>query len=468
MSEQENSEDLRIPDILLDIQGMRTSSREVDAATIVEAQRILEANRNIEAGIADILTNLIKNRRVTPEEVSGILNKIKSIKAPALPSTLPAGTINPAQAQHDAMIDFLEQLNNNTQNKFLHSPFHKGMNPNWKQLGEVADQAKAGAPGSFEAMQQAMGTTANGVENALKKYWRVAKWFTPVDEAMLNKQMIGVYKLGDHGQQIQITYKQFFEGAGSMNYTPGMETTGNIVMSSPDAVKISLSKLATTIGGSATLRGLAQTTATAAATVAAIPMAAGVAGTLWGFGQGMKNAPGQVDYDKALPGNSALTVDPSMNNNPASVGAPKTSPLGGTTNGNNIGGLGGQYSPKPNIGWTPTKPNLPSNPNDWLPTSPTDYYNLVDRKSDSENENIRLSQMASTPVDDVDTVVNNLLTILEQGAPGEATLQQALNYLSHEDSKAQPLIHQFQMQQNAQLSQAPTNNQEIPDQLPKR
>lgn len=458
MNEHEN---LRIPDILLDLQGLRTASREVDAATIVEAKRILEANRNIEAGIADVLENLIKSRRVSPEEISGILNKIKSIKTPSLPS----GVVN--QEQHDALINFLQQLNDRTQNNFFKSRFRKNMNPNWRQLEDATDNAATGAPGSFESMQQVMGTTATGVEDALKKYWRVAKLFSPVDAAMLDKPMDGVYKLGASGQKSGITYKQFFESSGYMTYTPGMQTTGDIVMDSPNAAQTSLSKLATSVGGSATFRGVMQTIVEAFAVLKAVPIAVGVGGTLWGFGQGMKNAPSQTDYDKAFSGNSSLTVDPSMNNDPSSIGAPKTTPLGGTTNGNNIGGLGGQYNPKPNIGWVPNAPNLPANPNDWLPTSPTDYYNLVDRKSKNNDDNIRLSQIASAPIDDIDTIVQNLLTILEQGVPGEATLQQALNYLSHEDTKAQPLIHQYQMQQNAQLSQAPANNQETTGQLPK-
>ncbi len=357
------------------------------------------------------------------------------------------------------MIEFLQNINQKTKGRFLNEPFQRGMNPNWQQLDEVTEQASAGVPGAFEAMQQSMGATASNIEMALKKYWRVIKWFTGADESLLSKPMVGVYKLADHGQQIPITYKQFFEGAGSMVYGPGGPQAGNIVMSSPDAVKVSLAKLATTVGASTTLRGLAQTTATAAAAITAVPFAAGVAGTMWGFGQGIKNAPQMSDYEKAS-SDQSFSVNPSLNNNPASIQPPvdklpQSNGLGGTTNGSNLGNFGGQYSPNSDL---PT--SLPQNKNDWLPTTTSDYYNLVNRKSNNEYDSNRIAQVAQT-VDDIDEVVKNVLTILEQGQPGEQTLEAALNYVRKEDAKAQTFLQEYQAQPNPNVNPIQVNKDSI-------
>ena len=449
MNENNNFETIEIPDILLELNGLRTASRVVSAEKILEAENILASGRFVEAGIGDFLKNLIKGGRVTPEEVAAIIARLKGLGTSAAATT-------EQKLQHGQMIEFLESLNKET-GGFIRKPFQKGMSKYWKEMDELAQNAEKAGVGAnnteLDTLQQAVGNVGSGIDDGLGRGFmgtnRFLNMFTKNDKELIKKTMPGVYKIGDNQVKTPISFEEFFTG-GYLN-AGGGASQGKIFMSDPNAIKMALSGLSKEVGASARMRGWLNLTAQTAAAGKLIVPVAMAGGTMWAFGQGIKNAPSQSDYDQvenqSYP-KSETTNTPGGKTNPSGG-------LGGTTNGNNVGGLGGQYSPQPNEGWNPPKPNLQNNPNDWLPTNTSDYYNLVDRKSDLESDNTRFAQLKASGVESVDETVRNVLTILEQGAPGPETLNAALQYLGNLNQKIQPLLDNFYNQLDSKNNNEP-------------
>ena len=114
MKEREDFETVEIPDILLELNGMRTASRIVSAEKLIEAETILASGRFVEAGIGDFLKNLIKGRRFNPEEVEAIIAKLKGFVSNG-------NLVGSAEQQlaTQKQIEFLESLNKNTGGKFI-------------------------------------------------------------------------------------------------------------------------------------------------------------------------------------------------------------------------------------------------------------------------------------------------------------------------------------------------------------
>lgn len=452
MNENNNFETIEIPDILLELNGLRTASKVVSAEKILEAKNILASGRFVEAGIGDFLKNLIKGGRVTPEEVEAIIARLKGLGVSS------AATIE-QEAHRNQMIAFLESLNKET-GGFIRKPFQKGMSKYWKEIDELAQNAEKAGAGTnnteLDTLQQAIGTVGSGIDDGLERGFmgtnRFLNMFTKNDKELIKKHMPGVYKIGDNGIPQNITFEQFFTG-GYLS-AGGGASQGQIFMSDPNAVKMALTGLSKDVGASARMRGWLNLTAQTAAAGKLIAPIAMAGGTMWAFGQGIKHAPSQSDYDQV--------ENPSFSK-PETTEPNKTNPsggLGGTTNGN-IGGLGGQYSPKPNSGWNPPKPNLQNNPNDWLPTNTSDYYNLVDRKSDSELDNTRFAQLQSSNIESVDEAVRNVLTILEQGAPGKETLNRAIQYLSQLNQQIKPELDNFYAQLNSSNNGEPEQVKQV-------
>lgn len=454
MNENNNFETIEIPDILLELNGLRTANKIVSAEKILEAENILASGRFVESGIGDFLKNLIKGGRVKPEEVAAIIERLKNL------GVSQSATVE-QQAYHNKMIEFLKSLNENT-NGFIRKPYQKGMSPYWKEMDELAQNAeKAGAGNNkveLDTLQQAMGNVGSGIDDGLGRGFmganRLLNMFTKNDKELIKKIMPGVYKIGDNKVKTPISFAEFFTG-GYLN-AGGGASQGKIFMSDPNAVKMALAGLSKEVGASARFRGwvnLANQSASALGAAWPIAMAGG---TMWAFGQGIKHAPSQSDYDQvenqSYP-KSETTTTPGNTNPPGG--------LGGTTNGNNIGGLGGQYSPKPNNGWNPPKPNLQNNPNDWLPTNTSDYYNLVDRKSDLELDNARFAQLQASNITSVDEAVRNVLTILEQGAPGKDTLNRAIQYLSQLNEQIKPALDNFYTQLNSSNNGEPEQVKQV-------
>jgi len=442
---------IEIPSILLESRGLKTAERTVDADITARAAALLESGRIVESGVGDtlrnLLTKILSRGHYSPEEVEQLLSKVKGIANPAGAAAHPD-----LKKYTDEMTGFLSDLNKRTGKPVLFKPFQKGMQPFWKRIQELAERAETGDVAAYNSMQQELGNAGIGTQSALGKYWKAIKWLTPNDDKIMNNIIPGVSQMGDNGIPRSITYKQFFQGSGQMVHGGSLSaglSPGHIVITDPAAVKSALGQLSADTGASAALRGVAQSFATLSAGIASLPALAAGAATVWGASQ-MAGAPlPQADMDKA--GN--VTNGQGYMNPDAPAKLPNnngTGGLGGTTNGNNIGGLGGQFSPS-DSSWSPVKPNLPANPNDWLPTGASDYYNLVDRKkSDASNDNTRTAQNAPTVnVEPMDTVVRNLFTILEQGAPGEATFKQALSYLEGVDAQAQTFLKQYQPQPGA-------------------
>lgn len=452
MNENNNFETIEIPDILLELNGLRTASRVVSAEKILEAENILASGRFVEAGIGDFLKNLIKGGRVTPEEVAAIIARLKGLG-------VSSGASIQQKAHHNQMIKFLESLNTNT-GGFIKKPFQKGMSKYWKEMDELAQNAEHAGVGKnnaqLDTLNQSMGKVHSGIDDGLSRgFMSTSKisnlWnrLTQNDKALIKQIMPGVYKIGDNQVKTPISFEEFFTG-GYLN-AGGGASQGKIFMSDPNAIKMALAGLSKDVGASANMKGwLSLLNQSVTALGLAVPVAM-AGGTMWAFGQGIKNAPSQSDYDQvenqSYP-KSETTNTPGGKTNPSGG-------LGGTTNGNNVGGLGGQYSPQPNEGWNPPKPNLQNNPNDWLPTNTSDYYNLVDRKSDLESDNTRFAQLKASGVESVDETVRNVLTILEQGAPGPETLNAALQYLGNLNQKIQPLLDNFYNQLDSKNNNEP-------------
>lgn len=453
MNENNNFETIEIPDILLELNGLRTANKVVSAEKILEAENILASGRFVEAGVGDFLKNLIKGGRVTPEEVATIIARLKGLGTSAAATT--------EQKLHSGqMIEFLESLNKET-GGFIRKPFQKGMSKYWKEVDELAQNAeKAGAGANnteLDTLQQAMGTVGSGIDDGLGRGFmgtnRFLNMFTKNDKELIKKTMPGVYKIGDNQVKTPISFEEFFTG-GYLN-AGGGASQGKIFMSDPNAVKMALAGLSKDVGASARMRGWLNLTAQTAAAGKLIVPVATAGGTMWAFGQGIKHAPSQSDYDQVE--NPSFSKPEITESNKTNL----SGGLGGTTNGNNIGGLGGQYNPKPNNGWNPPKPNLQNNPNDWLPTNTSDYYNLVDRKSDLELDNTRFAQLRASNIESVDEAVRNVLTILEQGAPGKETLNRAIQYLHQLNQQIKPELDNFYAQLNSSNNVEPEQVKQV-------
>lgn len=450
MNENNNFETIEIPDILLELNGLRTANKIVSAEKILEAENILASGRFVEAGIGSWLKNMFVGK-LTPAEVQAIIQRVEKLFTSSTSSA-------EKQLYTQKIIELSKSLTHDTKG-FIKRPFQKGMADFWQEIDDLAKNAEKAGVGKNQAQIDSLAegfiNLGHGIDTGLAKggfgtnaavAW-ISKLARP-DKELLKKHMSGVVKIGENGLEIPLTYEEFFT-SGYLN-AGGGAGKGNIFMKDPHAVTTALANLSKDVGASAKLKGWLNLASQIAAVVV-VPQVAMAGGTMWAFGQGIKNAPSQSDYDQvenqSYPKSETATT-PGGTTNPSGG-------LGGTTNGNNVGGLGGQYSPQPNNGWNPPKPNLQNNPNDWLPTNTSDYYNLVDRKSDLESDNIRFAQLKASGIESVDETVRNVLTILEQGAPGPETLNVALRYLRNLNQKIQPLLDNFYNQLDSENNNEP-------------
>jgi hypothetical protein len=453
MSNKEELETLEIPDILLELNGFKTQNNTLSSFEKVESDNA-SPGRLVEAGVSDLIKNLFKNRRFTHEEVQNLINGLKSIGVSSQASL-------EQKAQNAQMIEFLESLNNQTKG-FVKKPFQKGMTPYWQQLDELLDKAdiaksQGGGDVQLDTLQRAMGSVGDGVERGLNKGFlggnRLFNMLRDDDKELLQAQMPGVY-LFEAGVQKPISYLDFFKG-GYAN-AGGGASNGKIIMADPDAIKHSLNNLSQNIGASSRLRGWLNLMTQGKAGLKSITPIATIGGVMWAFGQGIKHAPSISDYSEA----EKVDFQPSNNSkNDAKNSKESTSNgYGGVTNGNNFGGLGQNYAPNNNNSWSAPQPNLPSNPDDWMPTQTSDYYNLVDRKSNIDTDGTRIAQNQEmnmfANIESLDTAAKNVMTILEQGIPGEETFARAMEYIQSLNKKVEPILSEY----NQHVERASSDN----------
>lgn len=458
MNENNSLESLVIPDILLEHLGSRTASREVDADIIemasrfVEASRLVEADRLVEAGIMDVIKNLFSRGKfkVNYENISTLIKEIETQIANGVKNQ------KLAPEEQEAAESFLSHLKNvaSRTDKGIHSPFRGETKNSWQALQEATERAKTG---DYDGLMKGMGDVAGDTADGLKAF-RTWGWLESLlnakDKGLLKQIVPGVKQFTSSGQQVDITFEEFFKYSSRLKPTAiGANPAGDIVVLNKAQLDGALDTLANDIGHSATLKGLAQR---AKLVAKATPLALGLGAAAYGVHQVGKNPITTSDFDKAFQGDEYLNQDqkvppklltPQIDNS----GNIQSGGLGGTTNGGNFGNLGGQL------------PNLPNNNKDWLPTNTnsSDYYKIVNN-SDSDG-NIRLAEenantsvqvqdpfvsLGNLPSVDLNAILRSVYTAIDQGGVNEQTLLSIRDFVKQEYDKIAPFLNKYEALQS--------------------
>lgn len=494
MNNEEKFETIEIPDTLLELQGLRTAYVTLTDDEIGEAVRLerlgssLVDSRIVEAGISDFFKGMLR-KKMSVQEIEAMLTKVQNFAKNH-------GTSPELKQYTDEMTEFLQNVNKGTGKKFFYGPHKRGMLPGWEEINsltkrledgdaqikaltakiqanpsdtaaiQLKQQTESEFQQAYSTLQSALGSAGMNTEDALSRYL-IPKFVSNMmkrDQEWLKKTMPGVYKVGDNNVRSNVTVAEFFQNPSNLADVASARP-GQMIITDEASINLTLKQMSEDVAASAKIRGIASSLAAIGVGVAALPHAAGIGAAAWGLNQGMNMPISKDELGKI--GKPGIHVNPSGRPDDGS-NSEKSNGLGGTTNGNNIGGLGGQFSPKSpeqnqSGGWAPQAPNLPNNTRDWLPTNTSDYYNLIKKSNSEDNNGLRFAENSAqaqyADFANIDDVARNVFTILEQGAPGEATFQRALDYIKSEGSKAEVFLKQH-AEQNGQFNNLQVQGQQ--------
>jgi len=405
----------------------------------------------VEAGWGSFIKNLFR-KTLKPQEIESLFRSR---------STFPAGMSAEQQEYMQAIGNYIRNLaktnpsgpsmwNKGVPTKFVRTE----MTPNLQKIQNILDNNQNLSQAHVDEILTLMGGAAKHATDSITSpmsWWGKIRNLIPGGDQVLKQSLPGIQEMTTQGHRMDVSLEKFLLHGADI----GQPNSGMII-TNPAALHNALENIAQDLGVKSgnrqMIEGFKMTTQ------------ALLAGLVINMGGKAFNAvkPNNGNFDNMggtggnIVGPGGMNIEPlnsnPLNNNPldpyqkTKEEQGQNNPLGGTTNGNNFGNFGGQF----NQSWTPPKPNLPHNPNDWLPTNTTDYYSAV-KKSDISDNNIRLASGAKEMLmdfPDAEDVAKNFVTILEQGEPGEATLKFALDYLQEVSKGGEPILQAYQSNPN--------------------